>query len=262
MAVNVDHRGDGVAIVTLLAESAQNAFSIETMNVLSKTINSLLDDKKIKAFILTGTGKFFCSGADINEFKSCYDNGTIAQLVHQLTSILHPLLIKIRQSDTIYVAALNGAAAGGGLGLALAADYRIASPNAKMAAAFFSLGLSPDGGTTWLLPRLVGNKETRKFFFDNETWSASKALDKGAIDEIVQSELLIERSIEVAKKWGFWAPTSKKGTKKLLDLQTYNSFPEHLKIEQQGIVDACQTKFFAKGVEAFLDKKTADFNDD
>ena len=188
MAVNVERVPGGVAVVTLLAESAQNAFSIKSINEISRTLNSLMDDDEISAYVLTGSGKFFCAGADINEFRSCYDDGTIADLVRGLTDVLHPLLVKIRQSDTIFVAAINGAAAGGGLGLALSADYRVASPGAKLAAAFFPLGLSPDGGTTWLLPRLVGEQKSRRFFFENETWSAIDALEYGAIDEVTNTE--------------------------------------------------------------------------
>ena len=82
-----------------------------------------------------------------------------------MTGHLHPLLLRIRKSSTVFIGAINGAQQGG-LGLALSMDYRICVPNAKLAASFFRLGLSPDGGTTWLLPRLVGNK-ARKFFFEN-----------------------------------------------------------------------------------------------
>lgn len=255
MAVNVVRRDGGVAIVTLLGESAQNAFSIETMNQLSRTLYALMDDDEICAFVLTGTDRFFCAGADINEFRTCYDNGTIAELVQGLTDILHPLLVRIRQSDTIYVAAINGAAAGGGLGIALTADYRIASPDAKLAAAYFSLGLSPDGGATWLLPRLVGEQQSRKFFFGNETWSAIEALEKGAIDEVTSVENLVDRAIEIAEQWGKWARASRGGTKQLLESQFHNDFSEQLKNEQERIIAASQTEEFSEGVNAFLEKR-------
>ncbi|MDP6741680.1 MAG: enoyl-CoA hydratase/isomerase family protein [Candidatus Thalassarchaeaceae archaeon] len=255
MTVNVERLDGGVAVVTLLAESAQNAFSIESINQISTILNSLMDDDEICAYVLTGSEKFFCAGADINQFRACYDDGTIAELVRGLTDILHPLLVRIRQSDTIYVAAINGAAAGGGLGLALTADYRIASPDAKLAAAYFSLGLSPDGGATWLLPRLVGEQKSRKFFFENETWSAIDALEVGAIDEVTNNENLVSRAIEVAEKWGKWAKASRGGTKQLLESQSYNDFSEQLKNEQDRIVDASQTEAFSEGVNAFLEKR-------
>ncbi len=255
MAVNVERVPGGVAVVTLLAESAQNAFSIKSINEISRTLNSLMDDDEISAYVLTGSGKFFCAGADINEFRSCYDDGTIADLVRGLTDVLHPLLVKIRQSDTIFVAAINGAAAGGGLGLALSADYRVASPGAKLAAAFFPLGLSPDGGTTWLLPRLVGEQKSRRFFFENETWSAIDALEYGAIDEVTNTEDLVGRATNVAKDWGKWAKASRGGTKQLLESQSNSIFSDQLKKEQERIVAASQTEEFSDGVNAFLQKR-------
>ena len=85
-----------------------------------------------------------------------------------MTNSLHSLILKIRASETVFIAAINSAATGGGLGLALSADYRICSEQAKISTAFFGLGASPDGGTTWLLPRLVGSQISRKFFFNNE----------------------------------------------------------------------------------------------
>lgn len=259
MAVEVERCEEGVAVVTLTAESARNAFSIEVMTKISSAIYTILDDESIRAFVLTGSGKFFCAGADINEFRTCYDDESIAELVQGLTEILHPLLVRVRESETVYVAAMNGAAAGGGLGLALAADYRIALEETKIAAAFFSLGLSPDGGTTWLLPRLVGNQRAKRFFFNNETWSGQDALNAGAVDEISTLDKLTERACEVAANWGKWAGLSRSGTKQLLDSQSFNDFETQLKLEQQRIVEASQTENFSEGVDGFLEKRQPNF---
>ena len=93
----------------------------------------------------------------------------IGNMVSEMTNSLHSLILKIRASETVFIAAINGAAAGGGLGLALSADYRICSEQAKRPAAFFGLGASADGGTTWLLPRRVGSQRAKKFFFNNSS---------------------------------------------------------------------------------------------
>ena len=255
MGVNVERLPGGVAVVTLLAESAQNAFSIKSIKQISETLYSLIDDDEISAYVLTGSGKFFCAGADINEFRSCYDDGTIADLVSGLTDILHPLLVKIRQSDTVYVAAINGAAAGGGLGLALSADYRVASSGAKLAAAFFPLGLSPDGGTTWLLPRLVGDQIARRFILDNERWKPEVALANGAVDEVVSNEELIDRACQLARDWGKWSHHTKEATKHLLDVQSTQDFESHLHHEQLLIMAASSSEEFSEGVNAFLEKR-------
>ena len=94
--------------------------------------------------------------------------------------------MRMRRSSKISVAAINGAAAGGGLGLALACDGRIAGNGAKLAASYAGIGLSPDGGTTWLLPRLVGEQVAKRFFFNNTIWNSQQALDFGAIETIIK----------------------------------------------------------------------------
>ena len=259
MVLEVEYR-ESVAVVTLSAEAARNAFNSDSMGEISKTLNKLMDDPSIRGIVLTGTGRFFCAGADIEEFQRSIEEGRIGPLVDDLTSILHPLQIRMRTDPTILVAAMNGAAAGGGLGLALACDARVAAPEAKLAAAFFKLGLSPDGGTTWLLPRLVGNQVTKRFFFNDETWSGEEALEKGAVDEVVSLDELVNRAVEMAADWSRWSKMSRSGTKQLLDASTSTFFQTQLEFEQALIIAASQTKEFAEGVAAFLEKREPEFD--
>ena len=259
MVLEVERR-ESVAIVTLSAEAARNAFNSDSMSEISKTLNKLMDDSDIRGIVITGTGKFFCAGADIEEFQRSIEDGRIGPLVDDLTSILHPLQVRMRTDPTILIAAINGAAAGGGLGLALACDARVAVADAKLAAAFFKLGLSPDGGTTWLLPRLVGNQATRRFFFNDETWSGDEALEKGAVDEVVSQDDLVVRAVELASDWGQWSKISRSGTKQLLDASTSTFFQTQLEFEQALIIAASQTDDFAEGVAAFLEKRNPEFD--
>lgn len=259
MVLEVERR-ESVAVVTLSAEAARNAFNSDSMSEISKTLNKLMDDSDIRGIVITGTGKFFCAGADIEEFQRSIEDGRIGPLVDDLTSILHPLQVRMRTDPTILIAAMNGAAAGGGLGLALACDARVAVADAKLAAAFFKLGLSPDGGTTWLLPRLVGNQATRRFFFNDETWSGDEALEKGAVDEVVSQDNLVVRAVELASDWGQWSKISRSGTKQLLDASTSTFFQTQLEFEQALIIAASQTDDFAEGVAAFLEKRDPEFD--
>jgi len=259
MVLEVERR-ESVAVVTLSAEAARNAFNSDSMSEISKTLNKLMDDSDIRGIVITGTGKFFCAGADIEEFQRSIEDGRIGPLVDDLTSILHPLQVRMRTDPTILIAAMNGAAAGGGLGLALACDARVAVADAKLAAAFFKLGLSPDGGTTWLLPRLVGNQATRRFFFNDETWSGDEALEKGAVDEVVPQDELVDRAVELASDWGQWSKISRSGTKQLLDASTSTFFQTQLEFEQALIIAASQTDDFAEGVSAFLEKRDPEFD--
>ena len=259
MVLEVERR-ESVAVVTLSAEAARNAFNSDSMSEISKTLNTLMDDPDVRGIVLTGTGRFFCAGADIEEFQRSIEDGRIGPLVDDLTSILHPLQVRMRTDSTILIAAVNGAAAGGGLGLALACDARVAVADAKLAAAFFKLGLSPDGGTTWLLPRLVGNQMTRRFFFNDETWSGEEALEKGAVDEVVSQDDLVNRAVELASDWGQWSKISRSGTKQLLDASTSTFFQTQLEFEQALIIAASQTDDFAEGVSAFLEKRDPKFD--
>ena len=259
MPVEVEAVSKRVTLVRLTDESATNAFDPEFMNELDIKISKILDDDSIYSFILTGTEKFFCAGANINEFRIHYDQGTIGKWIKQMTDILHPLILKIRNSNTIMIAAVNGAAAGAGLGLALSADYRIASSGGKFAASYFSLGLSPDGGTSWLLPRLVGSQKSRIFFFENQVWSAEKCLELGAIDELVDDLELINQSIKKASEWGSWAKASR-SSKDLLDHQENNDLESHLKFEQRRIIDAGFSNEFSEGINAFLEKRKPNFD--
>ena len=259
MVLEVERR-ESVAIVTLSAEAARNAFNSDSMSEISKTLNNLMDDSDIRGIVLTGTGRFFCAGADIEEFQRSIDDGRIGPLVDDLTSVLHPLQVRMRTDSTILIAAVNGAAAGGGLGLALACDARVAVADAKLAAAFFKLGLSPDGGSTWLLPRLVGNQTTRRFFFNDETWNGEEALKKGAVDEVVSQDELVNRAVELASDWGQWSIISRSGTKQLLDASTSTFFQTQLEFEQALIIAASQTDDFAEGVTAFLEKREPEFD--
>ena len=117
MVLEVERR-DSVAVVTISAEAARNAFDSDSMSEISSTLNDLMDDSSVRGIVLTGTGRFFCAGADIEEFRRSIDDGRSGPLVDELTSILHPLQVRMRTDPTILVAAINGAAAGGGLGMA------------------------------------------------------------------------------------------------------------------------------------------------
>ena len=166
--------------------------------------------------------------------------------------------MRMRRSSKISVAAINGAAAGGGLGLALACDARIAGNNAKLAASYAGIGLSPDGGTTWVLPRLVGEQIAKRFFFDNSIWNSEQALEFGAVDEIAEDPIAV--ALDLARKWSRWSDHTRESTKHLLDSSHDNDFEEHLHHERVLIKAAGCTAEFKEGVSAFLEKREPDFS--
>tara|TARA_B100000686_G_scaffold351848_1_gene451903 strand:- start:18365 stop:19180 length:816 start_codon:yes stop_codon:yes gene_type:complete len=259
MPVSTDKLDGGVALVTLSPAASSNTFSPINFVPLVASLETLLEDPSCRSIVLTGSGRLFSVGGNIDDFSRGIEDGTIGQIVKEMTDKLHPLLLRIRTSDTVFVCAINGSAAGGGLGIALSADYRVCAPEAKLASAFFSLGLPPDGGMTWILPRLVGNQAARRFFFDGETWSAEQALENGAVDEIIEGEAVVERALEVARKWGSWSENSRRGTKQLLDASTSTFFETQLQFEQSLMVASSQTSDFAEGVTSFQEKRDPEF---
>ena len=251
MSVVIDNSIDGIRIITMSGKTSTQSFSLEFLPIIAESIDAALNDSNIRALVLTGEGKFFSAGADIQAFAQSIEDNDAPLLIRKLTGILHPLLIRMRQSSTISIAAINGACAGGGLGLALACDARIASSSAKMAASYSGMGLSPDGGTTWLLPRLVGSQVSRRFFFENSIWSAQQALENGAVDELVDSDELIQKACQMANLWSSWGSHTKEATKHLLDVQSVHDFETHLKHERTLIEAAGTTDAFKEGVSAF-----------
>lgn len=259
MVLSVDRPSQRTALITLSESASRDTFSSGTIEHLVDTIDGLIQDQNTNAVVLTGSGRFFSAGGPVDKFDNAIDDGSIGDLVEGMIGHLHPLLLRIRRSSTVFIGAINGAAAGGGLGLALSMDYRICVPNAKIAASFFRLGISPDGGTTWLLPRLVGQQAARKFFFENSVWDGLKAKEAGAVDEVVGEDELIQRSIQVADKWGAWSENSRRGTKQLLDASSTTFFETQLEFERQLMLASSLAPDFKEGVRAFLEKRDPDF---
>jgi 2-(1,2-epoxy-1,2-dihydrophenyl)acetyl-CoA isomerase len=259
MSVESTDMDNGVRLIRFSGQSATQSFSRESLPLIAKAIDAGLTHPNVRALVLTGEGKFFSAGADIHAFAQSIEDGDAPELIRDLTGILHPLLLRMRQSPTICVAAINGACAGGGLGLALACDARIGSPLAKMAASYSGMGLSPDGGTTWLLPRLVGDQTARRFFFENEIWSAEKATEVGAMDALVHETALLQAATALAVRWSQWGNHTKEATKHLLDVQSVQDFETHLKHERTLIEAAGTTDAFKEGVTAFIEKRKPRF---
>ncbi|MEA3166881.1 MAG: 2-(1,2-epoxy,2-dihydrophenyl)acetyl-CoA isomerase [Thermoplasmata archaeon] len=257
--LHIRNEEGGVAVATFTKAETMNSLDPKTMWHVRHTMLGLLEDQRVRAIVLTGSGKAFCAGANVKEMQQAAANGRGTQWVLDTTAELHPLLLELHSSAKPVIAAVNGAAAGGGLGLALVADCRIGSPDARFAAGYFGIGLSPDGGSTWLLPRLIGEQRTRRFFFGNEVIAAEEARSLGLLDEVVPADRLVARAVEVARTWGAWSTRSREGTKRLLESQSTASFADQLETERGLIAAAAGTADFQEGTTAFTEKRKARF---
>lgn len=257
--VSVKRHDGGVAVVTFDKAETMNSLDPATMRQVRATLTDLMADGTVRALVLTGTGAAFCAGANVKQMAAAAKSRESVQWVLDTTAELHPLLLDLHASSKPLVAAVNGVAAGGGLGLALVADCRIGNPQARFAAGYFGIGLSPDGGSTWLLPRLIGTQRTRRFFFANEVMGAEEARTTGLLDEVVPAEQLLERAVAVAREWGQWGAMSRESTKRLLEATVKNDFASHLDLERGLIAAASGTADFAEGTAAFVEKRKAKF---
>ncbi len=257
--IEIEDHEPGIRVVRFSGEVASRAFTVESLDRIVEVVSSALREEAVRGLVLIGTGRFFLAGADVRAFQDGLEQGTVVSMIHELTGRLHPLELEMRRSSTVCIAAINGAAAGGGLGIALACDGRVASPGARLAASYARLGLSPDGGSTWLLPRLVGEQVARRFFFENEVWNAEQALDLGAIDDLVPEEGLLDAALEMARRWSRWSAHFREATKHLLDVQSTQDLEQQLDHERLLIKAAGTTAGFIEGVDAFLSKRDPSF---
>ena len=256
--IEIEDHEPGIRVVRFGGEVAPRAFTVESLDRIVEVVSSALREEAVRGLVLIGTGRFFLAGADVRAFQDGLEQGTVVSMIHELTGRLHPLELEMRRSSTVCIARDQRCRGRGGLGIALACDGRVASPGARLATSYARLGLSPDGGSTWLLPRLVGEQVARRFFFENEVWNAEQALDLGAIDDLVPEEDLLD-PLEMARRWSRWSAHFREATKHLLDVQSTQDLEQQLDHERLLIKAAGTTAGFIEGVDAFLSKRDPSF---
>jgi 2-(1,2-epoxy-1,2-dihydrophenyl)acetyl-CoA isomerase len=214
-----------------------------------KAMDLVEDDAGVRALVLTGAGRGFCSGANLAEPPP---EG--ADLGEALERTYHPLLRRLRDSRLPIVTAMNGPAAGVGMSLALMGDLVIAARSAFFALGFTRLGLVPDGGATWLVPRLVGLARARELALLGDRLPAEKAQAWGMIYKVVDDEMVLDEAQVLAARLAH-GPKALALTRKLFWESTHHSFEEQLKREQAAQRLAGSTHDFREGLAAFFGKR-------
>jgi 2-(1,2-epoxy-1,2-dihydrophenyl)acetyl-CoA isomerase len=200
-----------------------------------------------KAVILTGTGGAFCAGADLKWLASLRDP---AIGVADLVAVHHLAITTIVEMPVPVIAAVNGAVAGGGLGLALAPDYCIAARSASFTTAYFRLGLTPDGGSSAFLERAIGLARTRELLLTNRRLSADEAYDWGLINEVVDDGAVVERAVSFAEGLAFTPGYALLQARRLLDADNLRN---QLQLESVAIRTAARGEFFRNALKQFRD---------
>src|ERR1700751_5070687 len=253
-----------VGTLTLNRPDALNAMSPELIGELTTAAAWLADRAPIRALILTGAGRAFCSGGDVNWFKRGVSDESVdlPSEVRRGAEALHNAIVDIRRIPYPVIAAVNGPAAGAGMSLALSADMRIASENAFMAIAYGRIGAAPDGGMTYFLPRVVGPAKALELGLKDPNLAAQAALQEGLVSEVVPADELMPRAREKAEKLAAKAPYYVRTAKRLLHESIENSINDHLQLERHGIADSMGTQDLKRGVTAFFDGETPEFQGD
>lgn len=213
-----------------------------------------------RAIVLTGEGSAFCAGGDVREMQEIAGReGRFDAFFDEPLKILNEAILLIRQTPVPFIAAVNGVAAGGGCNLALACDLVIAAESAKFNQAFVKIGLVPDCGGTFILPRLVGWKRAAELMFTGEMISAQRAAEIGMINSVTPDGDLMARALALAERLA-QSPTAAIGQmKQLLDASAVNDIGSQLDLERKAQIEAGKTKDFAEGVSAFLEKRAPRF---
>jgi 2-(1,2-epoxy-1,2-dihydrophenyl)acetyl-CoA isomerase len=251
--VEVSREG-GVLTITLNRPDVLNALNRSVHAGIHAALEEARLDPAVRAVVITGAGRGFCVGQDLQEFSS--GAGDVAQ---NLRDNYHRNVLAIRALEKPVIAAVNGAAAGAGLSLALACDIRIAARSASFVPAFIKIGLVPDSGGTWLARRLLGAARAFEWLTTGRRLSADEARDWGVVSEVVADEELAERMHEVAALYAAMPTRAVWETKRLLDAAETAGFAEQLELEATTQAELTRTPDFREGVAAFLEKREAAF---
>jgi 2-(1,2-epoxy-1,2-dihydrophenyl)acetyl-CoA isomerase len=249
---------DRVGIVTLSDPSTLNAAGLELMTELQAAVDGFIHDPAVRAIVITGEGRGFCSGANLSAGSVGGRGGASKGPNEGLIKVYNPFVSTLRKSPKPIVAAVNGVAAGVGVSLALACDLLVAAESAYFLLAFRRIGLVPDGGATWLLPRLIGKARAMELMLLGEKLPARTALDWGLINRCVPDAELMDKAMELAGALAS-GPSSLGMTRNLvwdaLDAQW------HMQIEAEAYAqgDAARSEDAREGITAFVQKRPAEF---
>ncbi|MDP1837145.1 MAG: enoyl-CoA hydratase-related protein [Reyranella sp.] len=250
-------RDNGLATLTLNAPDKLNAVSRKMIAEIKTCWEELAADTSVRAVLLTGAGRGFCAGADLadpdREASATADSGAA------LDKYFNPVIRLMRSIPKPVVSAVNGVAAGVGMSFALASDIAIAGKSASFLQAFARIGLLPDGGSTWFLPRLVGDQRARALAMLAPQIPAEKAKEWGLIWDVVDDAVLMATATEIARKLADGPTLALARIKEALSQASANDLSAQLNVERDFQRELGRSDDFREGVTAFLGKRKPAF---
>jgi 2-(1,2-epoxy-1,2-dihydrophenyl)acetyl-CoA isomerase len=248
-----------VCILTLNRPDKLNALNVDVANDFMAAVGQAVESKT-RAIILTGGGRAFCAGGDLREMQNIASReGRLEAFFDEPLRILNKAILMIRQTPIPFIAAVNGVASGGGCNLALACDLVIAAESAKFNQAFIKIGLNPDCGGTFILPRLVGWKRAAELMFTGDMITAQEAVEMRMINAVTPDAELMSRALAMADRLASSPTAAIAQIKKLLEASAVNDYAGQLELERASQIESGKTKDFIEGVSAFLEKRPPRF---
>jgi 2-(1,2-epoxy-1,2-dihydrophenyl)acetyl-CoA isomerase len=254
--INVELSG-GVATITLNRPAQFNALNLQMSKDLLAASITLSEDAGVRCVVLTGAGKAFFAGGDLSTFGTAGDSR--GALLKEMTTYFHGAIARFVHMDAPVIAKINGVAAGAGFSTMLACDLAIAAASAKFTMAYTKAGLTPDGSSTWFLPRTVGLRRAQELTLLNPTLNAEQALQWGLLTKVVPDADLNATVDELAAQIAAGPTRSLGAAKRLLRTSADHALETQMEYESQAISAASLTADGREGVAAFSEKRSANF---
>jgi len=259
--VLADRVGEQVEVLTLNRPERLNAMTAELAAALKRELDRLAGDRSCRVIVLTGAGRGFCAGLDLHGFGAAPDTAGFGKVRRELAGQeqMSRLVLSLRNTPQPVIAAINGPAAGFGLGLALGSDIRYAARSAVLRVAYINTGASNcDMGTSWLLPRLIGASRAHELMLTGRRVDADEAERIGLVADVVDDERLMARALEGAAMIAAWAPWAARATKQgmwtALEIPSQQAGIEYEDRQQMMLI---QDPAFEEAIAAFLEKRPA-----
>lgn len=249
----------GIGTITLNRPDRLNAFDVQMLRDLADAVRGLAGDADVRAIVLTGSGRGFCAGADLSrlaEPQSRIDEAEAMELVRTGSEVVQLL----HRAPKPVLCSLNGPAAGGGVGLALACDLRVASDSASLGLVFHRLGFHPDLGTSWFVPRLVGSAAALELLWTAEMIPAARCLELGLVNRVVPAERLQGETAEWAARLAALPPIAARLAKRAVREAESTTLAESLVIEARHCQECFRSADAAEGLEAYHAKRVPVFH--
>lgn len=253
-------REGAIAVVELNRPSAGNTINMALALSLTSVVEAIAADDTVRCVVLTGVGKLFCGGGDIGEMAEAGDEASSFLL--KLATVLHDSIEKLSKMNKPLVVLVNGPAAGAGMSLAMSGDIVLAARSAHFTAAYSGIGLTPDGGMSWLLPRLVGLRRAQEIILTNRRIASSEAEEIGLVTRVVDYADLRAEGMAIAAALAAGPVSALGGAKHLLASAQTNDLTTQLVAEANRISEAGAEPEAREGVAAFRARRQPRFADD